>query len=172
MPAELIELGSVVGIFGVRGEVRLHLHNREDSVLDEPREVILRGPDEQERVATVSARPGAGKRIIGRVAGVGNPDEAAALVGWTVHIDRDALPPTAEGEFYVADLLGLPVEDEEGTLIGTLRDVACTAGGARDVWVIDTDGGEAFVVATPENILRVDHEAGVIVVARAAVSGD
>ncbi|MBM4389931.1 MAG: 16S rRNA processing protein RimM [Deltaproteobacteria bacterium] len=172
MPAELIELGSVVGIFGVRGEVRLHLHNREDSVLDEPREVILRGPEEQEHVATVSARPGAGKRIIGRVAGVGNPDEAAALVGWTVLIERDALPPTAEGEFYVADLLGLPVEDEEGTLIGTLRDVASTAGGARDVWVIDTNGGEAFVVATPENILRVDHEAGVIVVARAAVAGD
>ena len=43
MPTDLIELGSVVGIFGVRGEVRLHLHNREGSVLQAPREVRLRG---------------------------------------------------------------------------------------------------------------------------------
>ena len=172
MPTDLIELGSVVGIFGVRGEVRLHLHNREGSVLQAPREVRLRGPSGQERLATVSARPGAGKRIIGHVVGVTNPDEAAGLVGWTVLIDRDALPPPSDDEFYVADLLGLSVEDEGGTALGTLRDVASGGAGACDVWVIDTDGGEAFVVATPENILRVDHEAGVIVVARAALSAD
>ena len=167
--ADRIELGAVVGVFGFRGELRLHLHNREDSVLGAAREVYLRAPDGTERVATVSVRPGAGKRIIARVEGVDDFDTASALVGATVLVDRESLPPVAAGEFYVADLVGLTVEDPEGTVLGTLRDVVA---GERDVWVIDTDHGEAFVLATPENVIEVDHERGVIVVAGGALVGD
>ena len=39
----------VAGVFGVRGEVRLHLHNREESVLlDETLPVVLVAPDPTE----------------------------------------------------------------------------------------------------------------------------
>lgn len=167
--ADRIELGSVVGVFGFRGELRLHLHNRENSVLGAAREVYLRGPDGAERVATVSVRPGAGKRIIAKVEGVDDFDSASALVGATVLVDRDSLPPVPDGEFYVADLVGLTVEDPEGTVLGTLRDVVH---GERDVWVVDTDHGEAFLVASGDNVLEVDHERGVIVVASGALSAD
>lgn len=165
--ADRLELGSVVGVFGVRGEVRLHLHNREESVLEEPRNVVLVSPEGAEREATVSVRPGAGKRIIGRVAGVTTPEAAAELVGHTVFIDRALLPEPGEGEFYVADLLGLSVEDEAGTVLGTLEDVVP---GERDVWVVATDAGEAFLVPSADTVLRVDHEAGVIVVRPGALS--
>lgn len=165
--AERLELGSVVGVFGVRGEVRLHLHNREDSVLQVPCPVVLVAADGVERAATVSVRPGAGKRIIGRVVGVTTPEAAAELVGSAVFVDREQLPEPAAGEFYVADLLGLSVEDDEGTVLGTLADVVP---GARDVWVVDTDAGEAFLLPSPEVVLRVDHEAGVIVVKSGALS--
>ena len=165
--ADRIELGSVVGVFGVRGELRLHLHNREESVLREPRSVTLVSPDGAERTATVSARPGAGKRIIGKVDGVGTPEDAAALMGWTVHIDRSQLPEAGEGEYYVADLIGLSVEDESGTALGTLADIVP---GERDIWVVTTDAGEAFFIATPETLRRVDTDAGVVVIADGALT--
>lgn len=165
--SDRIELGSVVGVFGVRGEVRLHLHNREESVLREAQSVTLISPEGTERVATVSVRPGAGKRIIGRVEGVGTPADAAALIGWIVHIERSQLPEPGEGEFYVADLLGLSVEDEDGTALGTLVDVIA---GDRDVWVVKTEGGEAFFIATSDSLRRVDHEAGVVIIATGALT--
>ncbi len=165
--ADRIELGSVVGVFGVRGEVRLHLHNREDSVLKAPRRVVLVSPEGEERVATVSIRPGAGKRIIGQVDGIATPEDAAALMGFRVFIDRDQLPPLPDGEFYVADLVGMPLEDEDGTVLGTLSEVIS---GDRDVWVIATDGEDAFLLPGAETVLRIDAEAGVIVVARGALA--
>ncbi len=165
--ADRIELGSVVGVFGVRGEVRLHLHNREASVLEEPRPVVLVSPEGVERGAVVSVRPGAGKRILGRVNGVTTPEEAAQLIGYAVFIDRAELPEPDDGEFYVADLLGLSVEDEAGTVLGTLVDVVP---GHKDVWVVQTDAGEAFLLPSPESVKRVDEEAGVIVVAAGALT--
>jgi 16S rRNA processing protein RimM len=167
MSSDRIELGSVVGVFGVRGEVRLHLHNRDDSVLKEPRTVVLRASDGSERSADVSVRPGAGKRIIGRVQGISTPEDAAGLVGALVLIDRDSLPPPSDGEYYVADLIGLSVEDDEGTVLGTLADVVP---GERDVWVVEMDHGEAFLLPGPDTVLRVDPEAGVIVVAAGALA--
>jgi len=167
MSSDRIELGSVVGVFGVRGEVRLHLHNRTDSVLSEPRTVVLRQNDGTERNADISVRPGAGKRIIGRVQGIKTPEEAAGLVGALVLIDRELLPPPSEGEYYVADLLGLSVEDEAGTVLGTLADVVP---GERDVWVVAMDHGEGFLLPGPDTVLRVDPEAGVIVVAAGALA--
>lgn len=167
MSSDRIELGSVVGVFGVRGEVRLHLHNRDDSVLSEPRTVVLRGGDGTEQAAEISVRPGAGKRIIGRVQGIKTPEEAAGLVGAIVLIERDLLPPPGDGEFYVADLLGLSVEDEAGTVLGTLADVVP---GERDVWVVAMDQGEGFLLPGPDTVVRVDPEAGVIVVAAGALA--
>lgn len=164
--ADRIELGSVVGVFGVRGEVRLHLHNREDSVLEAPRPVVLVSPEGTEQPALVSVRPGAGKRIIGHVDGVDTPEAAAELVGWRVEIERDALPALHDGEYYVADLVGMSVEDEDGTVLGTLADVVS---GERDVWVVDTDAGEAFFFPGPDTVRQVDAERGVVVVAPGSV---
>ena len=165
--AERIELGSVVGVFGVRGEVRLFLHNREDSVLAAPQRVTLVSADGTAREALVSVRPGAGKRIIAAVEGVSSPEAAAELVGSVVWIDRTLLPAPPSDEFYVADMVGLTVEDDAGTVLGTLVDIVP---GERDVWVVQTDDGEAWVVATRENVRRVDHEAGVVVLAAGALS--
>lgn len=83
-------------------------------------------------------------------------------------IERDLLPPPADGEFYVADLLGLSVEDEAGTVLGTLADVVP---GERDVWVVAMDQGEGFLLPGPDTVVRVDPEAGVIVVAAGAGRG-
>ena len=70
-----VELGHVSGVFGVRGEVRLHLHNRDSILLEGPVDAVLVGPDGARTGVEIVARPGAGKRIIGRITGLdlGNP---------------------------------------------------------------------------------------------------
>jgi len=144
----------VNGVFGIRGEVRLMLHNREGETLFTERTVLLVSPEGERRDVRVLARSGAGKRVLARIGGVDTPEKAAALMGWALVVDRATLPPPDEGEYYIHDLIDLPVFDAAGAALGTLADVV--PGQHHDVWVIATEAGEAFVLATPENVQSVD----------------
>ncbi len=166
--SDRIELGSIVGIFGWKGELRVMLHNRDDSSLANPRPVVLIGP-EGERACRMVVRPGAGKRILGRVDGVDTEEGARALIGYAIEIARADLPPAGVDEYYVADLVGLEVETPDGTTVGRLAEVVA---GKKDVWVVETDAGEVFFTATPETVLRVDVAGGRIVVSADALLGE
>lgn len=164
-------LGEVVGVFGFRGELRLLLHNREGETLRAPREVQLVAADGTRTRVQISARPGAGKRILGKIVGVDTEAGARALIGTKIHISRSELPATQPGEWYVRDLFDLPVFDEAGAPLGHVADVVA---GAIDVWVIERpDGGQVFLVATKDAVKQVDLVAGRVVVdGTALTSGD
>ena len=73
---------------------------------------------------------------------------------------KDAVPLKRD-EYYVADLMGLAVQNEEGEDIGRLREVYET--GANDVYVIDLhDGRELLLPAIKQCVLAVDLEGGYI----------
>jgi 16S rRNA processing protein RimM len=82
-------------------------------------------------------------------------DRGAALA-----VPRDALGPTSEDEFYVFQLVGLEVAEEDGRLLGAVADVA--PGVANDV--LELDSG-LLLPMVEECVLSVDLEAGRIVVA-------
>lgn len=166
-PDAEVVLGEVIGVFGIRGEVRLHLHHRDSQTLYEPSEAILVAPTGERRKVRIQARSGAGRRVIGRIEGVNTPEDAAALHGWGVVVPRAALPEPADGEYYVHDLLGAQVVDELGEPLGEIADVVA---GERDVWVVETGDGEHYLAATPENILDVDLELGRVTIRREALA--
>jgi 16S rRNA processing protein RimM len=144
------------------------LHHREGETLFSARTVTLVSPAGVRKDVKVVARPGAGKRVLAKIEGVTTPEAAAGLMGWAIVVDRAVLPPPAEGEYYIHDLIDLPVFDEEGTPLGTIADVV--TGQERDVWVLDTTAGEGFVVASPENVRSVDVPGRRVVIAVGALS--
>jgi len=141
--ASEIELGYVSGIFGVRGEVRLFVHNRDSELLANPRKVILLGPDEERRAVSMRCRGGAGGRVIARIDGVQDRDAAAALRDWRIVVSTDDLPKLPDSEFYLRDVLGCPVRIGERAL-GMLADVHQS--GPVDVLEIRRDGDEPLYV--------------------------
>lgn len=165
-----VELGFVAGVFGVRGEVRLHLHNREESVLfDHTLPIVLVAPDDARRVgATLSARSGAGKRILGRIEGVDDPEAAILWMNWRVLVARDDLPDTDDDEFYVWQLEGLAVEIG-GQRIGTVVGVHETEGSDVLEVAVDGDDEHAFVPLLEEWIEEVDLEGGRVLLAPGAL---
>ena len=75
--------------------------------------------------------------------------DAERLRGTTLAVPRDALPPLGEGEFYHADLLGLPVVTDAGDVVGTV--LAIENFGATDIIEITRDpvpekGPKTFMV--------------------------
>ncbi|MBR1628996.1 MAG: 16S rRNA processing protein RimM [Lachnospiraceae bacterium] len=69
--------------------------------------------------------------------------------------EPDAL---AEGEYYVDDLIGLSVQDEEGRELGTLSEVMVT--GDNDVYIVKSNDAEILIPAIKDCILEVSPEEG------------
>lgn len=112
----------------------------------------------REPAAVVEAKR-AGGRVIVRL-------DPAAPRGAVLEVPMSELPPAAEGEFYVSELVGLSVEEEGGRLLGRVQDVV--PGVANDV--LELEGGIALPMVE-ECVRTVDLEEGRIVVARGFTPG-
>ncbi len=163
-PGEL-ELGRVSGVFGFKGELRLFLHNPETDSFDEPRRVVLLRPDGARFEATLSVRPGAGKRLLGWVEGVEGEDAAKALMEWTILVARSDLPEPDDG-FYVSDVLGWPVFVGDHK-VGTVTGIHATDG--DDVLEVGGGAEPLFVGMNERYVLDVDFEKQRVVLAEDAL---
>ena len=158
-----LELGRISGVFGVRGEVRLHLHNRESDLLASGRDVVLVAPDGQRFRAYLTTRPGAGKRVLAALAGVTDRDQALALMEYTLVLPRDVLPEPDPDEYYLEEVVGMRVCTGEH-VHGRVVDIHLT--GPVEVFELDTG---AYLPSTGEHILGIDRVERVIEVAEGAV---
>ena len=74
-------------------------------------------------------------RLVLKLLGVDNPTDVAPLRGLRVRVPLDEAPPLPPGEHWVARLVGLRVYDEQGRLLGKVRDVMPTGG--TDLLIIE-----------------------------------
>lgn len=165
-----VELGSVIGVFGFKGEVRVHLHNPDSELLYEERPVTLTSPDGRRLSATLSVRSGAGQRVLGRLSGVDTEEKARALQGYTISISKEALPALESDEYYVWQLQGASVwmgEEQVGQVIEV------QSPGPTDVLVIERpDGQIVFVPSLREFVASVDLEAARVELVPGALDED
>jgi 16S rRNA processing protein RimM len=131
-------LAAVAGAHGIGGEVRLKLFAAGVDSLKRQKEVRVG----DNTLTLVSLREGANP--IARFAGIADRTQAEGLRGQLITIPREALPPLEEGEYYHADLLGLPCVSAAGDPLGTV--VAVENFGAGDIIEIEKpDGRKAMV---------------------------
>ena len=153
---EKVQVGYVARAHGLRGEVRVHLHAPESTVLLDVETIFVGG---QER-RIESARPANGAVLLG-LEGVHDRDAADALRGQTVEVERAAIP-LADGEYLLQDLPGCAVVDAAGAPVGVVVEVM---NGAQPILVIhDTGGRERLVPAVPAFVHSVDAAARQVVV--------
>lgn len=129
-----VTLAVVIGAHGVTGEVRLKVFADDLSAHRSFNGGAL---------TLKSARPGS-NGTIARFAEVTDRNAAEAMRGTELTVPRDALPPLGEGEYYHADLLGLPAVSTEGEALGTV--VLIENFGAGDVLEVERTDGKRFMV--------------------------
>jgi 16S rRNA processing protein RimM len=159
--AAVVELGRIVGRHGIRGDVRVLLHNPDSTALVGVTEIWLARAGHVERRRLLSLRPH--KRVLlAQLEGVDTANAAEALVGSTVGVLRDALPRLAPGQVYYVELIGCPVVTEAGTPLGTVtrvfptgsNDVCEVTGAAREYLIpLIADVVVRLEVASPERVL-------------------
>ena len=112
-------MGRVAGSYGVRGWIRV-----------EAAQAALRGLQELvDRRARVSRRAdeGAFRHAAREARGLESREAAQKLKGSKVFVQREALPEPEAGHYYLADLVGLEVVNEQGVVLGVVKRGCSTA---------------------------------------------
>ena len=155
-------VGAIAGSFGVQGEVRLK------SFCSDPEAIAGYGPlwtEDGARSFTVKlTRANVSGGLGVRLSGVLTKEQADALKGTQLYVDRDRLPSLPDDEFYHADLIGLTAQDTGGVVLGTVR--AVHNHGAGDMLEILGPGMKTALLVpfTLAVVPTVDLAAGRIVV--------
>ena len=98
-----------------------------------------------------------------RVERVLTRNDAEAVRGRTIDVERTALPKPKKGEAYLVDLIGYAVETVAGARVGELTDMV-EGGGPGLLVVVATDGKRHLIPSVPEIVVRFDHDRRTVVV--------
>jgi 16S rRNA processing protein RimM len=161
MPDRRILMGVVGRPHGVRGLVHVN------SYTADPTDLAGYGPllDDAGRAWTLAWRA-SGVAELRDAAGRPVQDRGAAerLVNTKLWMDRDRLPPPEEGEFYLADLVGMAALDPAGTRIGRVT-VVHDYGAGTSLEIERPGAAPLLVPFTHACVPHVDPAAGTLVVA-------
>ena len=153
-----LQVGVISSTHGVRGEVKVFPTTDDVKRFKRLKEVIL-DTGKEELTLEIEGVKFFKQFVILKFKGYDNINDIEKYKGKSLLVTRANAVRLRRDEYFIADLQGLTVVDEEDKVLGPLRDVMET--GANDVYIIDmADGREVLVPAIKECILHVDVEAG------------
>ncbi len=149
-------MGRVAGSYGLRGWIKVAPGG---GVLE-----VLAGVKDWwigEQGYKVAAARIHGAKVVAKLGGIESREQALALKGAAVSVQREALPEAQEGHYYHADLVGLEVRNLQGERLGMVKKLFTN--GAQDV--MEVDGERTRLIPWVSAIVkRVDLEHGQVVV--------
>ncbi len=154
-----LETGKIVSIHGLKGEVKIQPWCDSPEYLCGFKHLYSKTGEHVYEIERIRPQ---GNMVIAKIKGIDAPEQAQAMRGKVLYIDReDAKLP--EGSYFVADLIGLDVRDESGRSYGAISDVLQT--GANDVYEIKSDDGKLYYIpAIPSVVLSTDIEGGIMTI--------
>jgi 16S rRNA processing protein RimM len=164
---QLVRVGFVYRPHGVHGEIKVDPEDTGDPTRYEhwDRVFVGREPQAVTRHAITGVRYQETKRgttVILTLDGIDDRDDAEAIMKATVFVAEDDLE-LDEDEVFIHELIGLDVETEDGTPVGTV--VNLLEHPAHDVLVVQqAEGGEALVPAVDDFIREFNLDARRVVI--------
>lgn len=149
-PADAVEVGRIIGAWGIKGFVRVLPYAGQPQALLSSRRWFLqddltrapgpgavrgRGGPPPRRAARVTGVKTQGEYVVAQVDGTDDRAAAEALKGTAVFVPRSSFPTPEPGEYYWVDLLGLAVVNRQGEALGTVAELIDT--GAHSVLAVE-----------------------------------
>ena len=147
----MLECGKIVNTHGLRGEVKALYYTDSPDFFENVKHLYLA---DGRAFGLVSFRVNKGAVLL-CLAGVDTVEKAEALVGETLSVAREELPPLPPGRYYIADILGMNVVTDEGRELGKVVDVFKT--GSNDVYTVRGDK-EYLIPVIDEVVLTTNIE--------------
>jgi len=128
-----VVMGRIAAPFGIKGWVKIQTFCEDPGTLMDFTSWRV-GRDTEHTHYTVETIQDHSNTLVAKLAGVDDRDAAYALRGQEISVERNALVPPEENEFYWSDLVGLTAVNRDGVELGKVASLMET--GAQDVLVI------------------------------------
>ena len=155
---DLLQVGIITSTHGVRGEVKVYPTTDDPRRFRRLKEVVLDTGREKINLEIEGVKFFK-QFVILKFKGLDNDIEKYRQK--SLYVTRKNAVRLQRDEYFIADLIGLKVQDEDGTELGTVKDVIET--GANDVYEVEmADGRSLLLPAIKQCILNVDVENGMM----------
>lgn len=153
---QLLQVGVISSTHGIRGEVKVFPTTDDPDRFRKLKQVILDTGREQKGLEIEGVKFFK-QFVILKFKGIDNINDIEKYKGKSLYVTREHAVKLKKDEYFIADLIGMTVKEEDSAILGTVSDVLQT--GANDVYVVAlADGGEVLLPAIKDCILSVDME--------------
>ena len=153
---QLLQVGVISSTHGIRGEVKVFPTTDDPDRFRKLKQVILDTGREQKGLEIEGVKFFK-QFVILKFKGIDNINDIEKYKGKSLYVTREHAVKLKKDEYFIADLIDMQVELEDGTAFGVLTDVIQT--GANDVYEVKRpDGKEVLLPVIDECILDVDLE--------------
>ena len=155
---DLLQVGIITSTHGVRGEVKVYPTTDDPRRFRRLKEVVLDTGKEKMNLEIEGVKFFK-QFVILKFKGLDNINDIEKYRQKSLYVTRKNAVRLQRDEYFIADLIGLKVQDEDGKELGTVKDVIET--GANDVYEVEmADGKSLLLPAIKQCILNVDVENG------------
>ena len=157
---DLLQVGIITSTHGVRGEVKVYPTTDDPRRFRRLKEVVLDTGREKLNLEIEGVKFFK-QFVILKFKGLDNINDIEKYRQKSLYVTRKNAVRLQRDEYFIADLIGLKVQDEDGVELGTVKDVIET--GANDVYEVEmADGRSLLLPAIKQCILNVDVENGMM----------
>ena len=162
MKKERLEVGQIVNTFGIKGFVKIYPNVDDISRFDNLKKVHIKSKKEEKELQIEEVKYQKNMVLV-KFKGIETVENAEKLRNSFVEIDRADAIPLEEGQYFIADLLGLDVFLDTGEKLGVLEDIYNT--GSSDIYVVKNELGKQFLLPYIDEVIKqINLEEGKIIV--------
>ena len=155
----MLQVGAITSTHGLPGEVKVFPTTDDPKRYNQLKEVWLDTGKEKVNLKVERVRYFK-QFVIVKFRGFDRIEDVERFVKKSLYVTRDQAVRLKKDEYFVADLIGLRVMNEDGSSLGILSDVLST--GANDVYVVTEGQREILIPAIKQCILQVNVEEGFV----------
>lgn len=149
---EKIKIGKIVNTVGLKGEVKVYNYSDSIEIYETVESIYV-----EDRLTVIENVRAQKNMVILKLEGADDRNAAEALRGRELYITEDDLPELPEGQYYVRDLIGMSVTEEDGNLLGHVTDVLQNT--AQDIFEVESENGKKLLIPKVDQfVLDIDAE--------------
>lgn len=159
---ERLEVGQIVNTFGINGFVKVYPYVDDVSRFDNLKKVHIKSKKDEKELQIEDVKYQKNMVLV-KFKGIDKIEDAEKLRNSYIEIDRADAIPLEEGQYFIADLLGLDVYLDTGEKLGILDDIYNS--GSSDIYVVKNELGKQFLLPYIDDVVKqINLEEGKIIV--------
>ena len=146
-----LEIGQIVNTFGIKGFVEVNPFVDDILRFDDLEKVYIRRNKEIKELQVEEVKYHKNMVLV-KFKGIDKVEDAELLRNFYLEVDRENAIELEEGEYFIADLLGMNVLTEENEELGKLEDIFNA--GSSDIYVVKTEEGKQILLPAISEVIK------------------